>query len=164
MKRGKKIIFVSHCILNQNTVVEPLARAKGSYVKILKEVIDQGIGIHQLPCPEFIHLGLQRKPMEKQEYDTPQYRSLCKELSQNVLQTIQEYLKNGYKILGVIGIENSPTCDIGKKRGIFMEELFDLLKKSNIQLNMLDVPEEYEDGEGQKVENEFLEKLCKILQ
>lgn len=149
MKRSKKIIFVSHCILNQNTVVEPLARAKGPYTKILKEILNQGIGIHQLPCPEFIHLGLQRKPMKKSEYDTPRYRSLCRKLSQNVLQTIQEYLKNGYEILGVIGIGNSPTCDISGNRGIFMEELFELLKKSNIQLNMLDVPEEYKDGEEQ---------------
>ena len=31
MERSKRIIFISQCILNQNTVVSPLARAKGPY-------------------------------------------------------------------------------------------------------------------------------------
>ncbi|RBP36561.1 CD3072 family TudS-related putative desulfidase [Garciella nitratireducens] len=148
MKRGRKIILVSHCILNQNTVVKPLARAKGAYTKIVEEILNHEIGIHQLPCPEFIYLGLQRKPMEKEEYDTSQYRSLCKNLSKTVLQIIKEYLKNGYEILGIIGIENSPSCDINGKKGIFMEELFNLLKQSNISLKTLDIPEEYEEGKN----------------
>ena len=56
MERSKRIVFVSHCILNQNTVVEPLARSRGAYGDIVRLLVDKGIGIHQMPCPEFRHL------------------------------------------------------------------------------------------------------------
>lgn len=50
MKRNKKLLIVSHCIINQNSVVEPLARAKGAFPVIIK-LLEEEIGIIQLPCP-----------------------------------------------------------------------------------------------------------------
>lgn len=50
MLRDKKLILISHCILNQNSVVLPLARSKGGF-QIAKFLIDQGVGIIQLPAP-----------------------------------------------------------------------------------------------------------------
>ena len=44
MLRDKKLILVSLCILNQNSVVLPLARSKGGFL-IAKSLLDQGIGI-----------------------------------------------------------------------------------------------------------------------
>lgn len=37
-----------HSILNQNSVVEPLARARGAYIEIVNLLMDNGIGIIQL--------------------------------------------------------------------------------------------------------------------
>jgi len=160
MERSKKVIFASHCILNQNTVVPPLARARGPYRDIVDTIFDYGIGIHQLPCPEFRHLGLGRKPMDKEEYDTAEYRKLCKDISRDAVNMMKEYLDNGYEILGLIGINNSPTCSIVGEKGILMEELLYLCKEENIELKLIDVPTDYVDGEKGKG---FINKLKSFL-
>lgn len=143
--RSKKLIMVSHCILNQNSVVEPLARARGGF-SFVKEIIESGVGIIQLPCPEFRYLGITRKPMEKSEYNTPEYRELCRKLFEPVLEDLLIYLENGYEFTGIIGINQSPTCSISGNRGIFMEEIFDLLSSKGIEPNYFEVPENYEDS------------------
>lgn len=160
MERSKKVIFTSHCILNQNTVVPPLARGKGPYRDIVEVIFDNGIGIHQLPCPEFRYLGLKRKPMTKEEYDTVEFRELCRDISKDAVNIMKEYLNNGYEIVGLIGINNSPTCSIVGKKGIFMEELLSLCKEENIGFNLIDVPTDYQDGVGGK---EFIYKLESFL-
>lgn len=120
MLRDKKLILLSHCILNQNSVVLPLARSKGGF-PIAKALFDEGIGIIQLPCPEFKFLGPERKPMNKEEYDIPEYRTLCRDLFTPILEDIKKYLAQDYSLLGIVGINESPTCSITGKRGIFIE-------------------------------------------
>jgi predicted secreted protein len=144
MLRSKEIILISHCVLNQNSVVYPLARAKGA-LGFARFLMDRGIGIVQLPCPEMRHLGITRKPMEKEEYDTVEYRKLCLDLSRPIADDISTYLHNGYTIHGIIGINESPTCSITGKRGIFMEELIRLLKDKDICLRYFEVPADYDD-------------------
>ncbi len=156
MERNKKVVFVSHCILNQNSVVPPLARSKGPYRDVVKEIIDCGIGIHQLPCPEYRYLGLSRKPMNKYEYDTEEYRKLCRQISKDTVDIMMEYLDNGYEILGLIGVNSSPTCSIQGDRGILMEELLNLMNESEIKLRLLDIPTDYYDGEKGR---EFIDTL-----
>lgn len=145
--RSKKLILVSHCILNQNSVVEPLARAKGAF-SFVKDLVESGVGIIQLPCPEFSYLGITRKPMEKWEYDTPEYRKLCKSLFTPILEELLVYLENGYEFCGIIGINQSPTCSISGSRGILMEEAFDLLASKGIAPKYLEVPEDYNDSKS----------------
>ncbi|TJX64068.1 hypothetical protein E8P77_13440 [Soehngenia saccharolytica] len=143
-ERGKKIVVVSHCILNQNCVVQPMARAKGAF-KIASRFIEEGIGIIQLPCPELRHFGLERKPMSKFDYDTPIHREMCRHMLRPVIKEIEEYTNHGYEIVGVVGIEDSPNCDINENRGIFMQELFKLLNDANIQLKSYEIPLDYDE-------------------
>lgn len=161
MDRSKRVIFTSHCILNQNTVVYPLARAQGAYSEIIKTIMDKGIGIHQLPCPEYRHLGIERKPLSKSEYDTKEFRDLCKDISQDAVNILKEYLHNDYEIIGLIGINQSPSCSIRDIRGILMEELLTLVESEGISLNTIDVSDKYRDGKDNK---EFLEELETFLE
>lgn len=159
MDRNKKLIIVSHCILNQNSVVEPLARAKGPF-PIAKIFLDMGVGVLQLPCPEFKFLGPTRVPMSKEEYDTKEYRELCKNLFVPILEDIKKYISTGYDIKGIIGINESPTCSITGNRGIFMEEIFKLLEKEEIFIDYLEVPTDYsEDGNYIDFEQQVLNLL-----
>ena len=144
MLRDKKLILLSHCILNQNSVVLPLARSKGGFL-IAKSILDEGIGIIQLPCPEFKFLGPERKPMNKEEYDSPEYRSLCRDLFVPILQDIKKYLAQDYSLLGILGINESPTCSITGKRGIFMEEIFAMLNAEAININSFEIPSDYSE-------------------
>lgn len=159
MDRNKKLIIVSHCILNQNSVVEPLARAKGPF-PIAKIFLDMGVGVLQLPCPEFKFLGPIRVPMSKEEYDTKEYRELCKNLFVPILEDIKKYISAGYDIKGIIGINESPTCSITGNRGIFMEEIFKLLEKEEIFIDYLEVPTDYsEDSNYTNFEQQVLNLL-----
>lgn len=160
MHRNKKIIILSHCILNQNSVVKPLARAKGAYSEVIKLLLDNNIGLVQLPCPELLFLGGSRPPMTKSEYNTPEYRELCINLIENVMLQINEYLKNNYKILGIIGIEESPTCGLINNQGILMEELLSLLKYENIKLPLLQIPTDYIEEKDNK---SFLDLLKEFI-
>jgi predicted secreted protein len=144
MKRGKNIILVSHCIMNQNSVVFPLGRASGGF-KFVNNLLNDGIGVIQLPCPELRYLGIERAPMKKSEYDTKAYRNLCVELFMPVMEEIITYIKNDYNILGIMGINESPTCSITGARGIFMEEVFNILHRNNLSLNYMEVPSQYDD-------------------
>lgn len=146
MERSKRIILVSHCILNQNTVVHPLARAKGVYKDIVKELINSDIGIHQLPCPEYRYLGLKREPMTKEQYETGGFRKINKDIASDAVNIIKEYIDNGYEVVGIIGINESPTCSISGEKGILTEELINIMVKENIKLNYIDVPADYHDG------------------
>ncbi len=145
MERSKRVVLVSHCILNQNTVVYPLARAKGPYKDIIIELMNNDIGIHQLPCPEYRYLGLKREPMSKEQYDNKEFRAINKSIAIDTVNVIKEYINNGYEVLGIIGINESPTCSIKGEKGILMEELLRTLVKENIELKLIDVPTDYHD-------------------
>lgn len=159
MDRSKKVVFVSHCILNQNTVVEPLARAKGAYRDIITTIMDAGVGIHQLACPECRHLGLKRKPMSKEEYDTVEFRDLCKSISYDTIQIMKEYKENNYHIIGIIGINHSPTCSLNGTKGILMEELLKSLDEAGINLKGIDVSVDYADDKDNAEEIEELRRF-----
>ncbi|QVK19867.1 hypothetical protein KHQ82_05895 [Mycoplasmatota bacterium] len=161
MKRSKKILLVSHCILNQNSVVEPLARdGKGIFNK-LKPFIDDGYGIVQLPCPELKCFGLRRWGHVKNQFDFPHFKDYSRELLKEYVNDIVSYLDNGYDIYGVAGIEGSPSCgctvtcssddwkgDVTTSsntvkmingKGIFMTVFKNMLSKKNINLNFFDL-------------------------
>lgn len=145
MLRANKVILVSHCILNQNAVVRPLARAKGAFEVITKMITDMGFGIVQLPCPETLFLGLERQPMTKEEYATPDYISLCEMLATREVDYIRLLQEGKISIAGMIGIDQSPTCSQFGEVGHFMDALtkfteVDLIPK-------LDVPELYGEND-----------------
>ncbi|KPU45716.1 hypothetical protein OXPF_09490 [Oxobacter pfennigii] len=149
MLRKKEVVLVSHCVLNQNSVVYPMARAEGTF-KFINFLMERGIGIIQLPCPELRYLGVNRKPMYKEEYDTEEYRKLCVQLFIPILDDIIMYSENGYSVIGIIGINESPTCSISGKRGIFMEVIIGMLKKQAINLKFYEVPPDYNDDKDYK--------------
>ena len=137
MQRNRQILLVSHCIINQNTVIENEARAEGAILSATEWAMKEGFGIVQLPCPEFTFLGLNRPPMTYEEYNTPEYRKHCREILTPVLNQAMEYLKHGYELAGVLGIQSSPSCDPARGRGVFIEELNDLFALNNITLKTL---------------------------
>lgn len=154
MEREKNIVVVSHCILNQNSVVIPLARAKGSYNAICKTILDKNIGIIQMPCPELAHLGLSRPPKTKDEYDTKAYRQLCKELIQPILTQLLNYKDADYNLVGIIGIDESPTCSFNNK-GILMEILLELLDQHQIIPRLIAVPTTYYENSNTDFSSEL---------
>lgn len=142
MLRSNKVVLVSHCVLNQNAVVHPLARSSGPFKTIVEMLMDHGFGIVQLSCPEILMYGMDRLPMTKSEYNTPDYEVLCSKLAERDFELIQRFLDGGITVAGIIGIDQSPSCSQIKDEGHFMTALnhYDSLKP----LPRIDIPESYE--------------------
>ena len=155
MVRGKNLILISHCILNQNAVIRDWERASGAFGDIIRILLDHDIGILQLPCPEFSYLGESRPPLTKSEYNTPEYLVHCSHLVALETKSLQEYFSQGYRILGVLGIAKSPSCDTQNDRGLFLDTLLSRAAESGVHLESIDVSVDYLEGHG----GPFIDKL-----
>lgn len=140
---NKRIIFVPHCILNQSV---RSVEKEGTVKEIVNLFTESDVGIVQLPCPEVEYNGgLNRETKTKKTY-TNGYRKSCKELSLEILKNIKKYLDANYNVIGILGVEFSPTCavyrlDNGKKivpgKGIFIEELEKEMQKQRFQIPII---------------------------
>jgi predicted secreted protein len=142
---SKYIVAVAHCILNQTTRWfwndGSGAWTEGFISDFLERLKPIGIGLYQLPCPEFSLLGNPRKPMTRDEYEIfPGFVNHCRILAESVLRELKAFrelsIKPRLEILAIIGIEGSPSCGVEftshkisdtsvrvTGRGIFMELL-----------------------------------------
>jgi len=131
--RSKKVMFVAHCILNQNARINTCAYTPAAIPKIPQCLLQRNIGIIQMPCPELGCLGLGRGgPVEiYDQLSTPGGRRYLRSIAQDVVYQVRQYRKQGFRVLGVLGIDGSPSCGVdltyykGEKpgKGAFMEEL-----------------------------------------
>lgn len=144
----KKVVFVPHCILNQN-VRAVGKKSNGTIKEIIKFFAESEIGIIQLPCPEVeFDGGLERQFKTKENYNNEVYRKCCREISLKILKEVRKYLDKEYKVIGILGVEFSPTCAVhrienGKRilpgKGILMEELEKEMQNENFQVPIIAV-------------------------
>lgn len=166
MNRGKKIVIISHCILNQNSVVELYGKNSLDFFPFVKSCFEKNIGIIQLPCPEFQIYGAKRWGHVKDQFEHGFFKERCKELLAPIVLQIEDYILNNYKIEGVYGIKCSPSCGVSKtcrgdwsgeassykdlegiknrvkivdESGVFMDIFKSLLKEKKINLKFLDI-------------------------
>lgn len=124
-KRSKKVILVAHCILNQNSKIDRCAHYPGAASNLARILVDSGIGIIQLPCPELLYLGLDRqadsdRAASVEEEDTrvahlmaaPEFNPHGFQMVEPVIRQVTEYLRNGFDVVGYLGINGSPTCGV----------------------------------------------------
>lgn len=152
MERNKKVVFVSHCLLNQNARAIGKERFSGPFKDLLTMFADAGIGIIQLPCPQMeFNGGLNRVRSKISKTDSDEsgaYRKNCKKLSSDVIKQVEAYIKNSYKVVGILGVEFSTTCAVhqiqnGRKnvpgKGVLIEEIEQEMQKKNFQVPIIGV-------------------------
>ena len=141
-KRSRKIVIVAHCILNQNSRVQGIAHYAGMINEIIDVIRKNEVGIIQMPCPELTYAGLLRPSQTKEQYDTPAFRRHCRQIASSTADQVEEYVRNGFKVLAILGVEGSPTCGVEETSiqeanlGILMEELRSELKKRKVEVPM----------------------------
>lgn len=87
----KKILLVSHCVLNSYC---ELPQAPDILRKdIVKALIDKGISIVQLPCPELCYQGLERSSIYPGMKAEKEYTQYCRQLLGYLIGNIIEYKK-----------------------------------------------------------------------
>jgi predicted secreted protein len=111
-ERSRRVAAVAHCHLNVNTKVRGLACYEGVRADVIAPLIEQGVGIVQLPCPEASFLGMKRWGMTVEQYDTPAYRRHCRKILRTTVDTLRTLADDGCAIEGVLGVEGSPSCGV----------------------------------------------------
>ena len=53
-------MLAAHCLLNQNAISDGTADYPGTHEEVARLLLEEGVGILQLPCPELCCLGLDR--------------------------------------------------------------------------------------------------------
>ena len=112
----KQILIVSHCILNTTSKVEQdeneLQEEYRIKEQIMRLVIEQGIQIMQLPCPEFLLYGSRRWGHVKDQFMHPHFIAECRKMLEPILMQMEEYLSypEDFHMLGIVSVEGSPSC------------------------------------------------------
>ncbi len=112
----KKILVVSHCILNTAAKVRQDERAlceeNALRGRLLRLALEQDIQLLQLPCPELQLYGSRRWGHVREQFDQPFYRAFAAEILEPVLRQLREYASDParFAILGIVSVEGSPSC------------------------------------------------------
>jgi predicted secreted protein/putative sterol carrier protein len=148
-KRGRRVVFLAHCFLNMNTRFPGGCAFEGATIPLIETLLQSGVGIVQMPCPEFLCLGLEKERYG--ELSETELRQCFRRLAEGVVDQIAAYVENGYKVAGIIGMNPSPSCGVeitkgqgtmlGKDRdtsekegsGVFIEELKGLATERNLE-------------------------------
>lgn len=114
----RRLILLAHCLLNGS------AKLRGNDAPAVLEplvlpLIREGFGVIQLPCPETTYLGLRRWGMTSEQYDTPPFRRHCRRILEPLLDQVEDSLREGFRVAGVVGPEGSPSCGVGCTCGGF---------------------------------------------
>jgi predicted secreted protein len=127
--RSRRVVFVSHCILNQNVRYLGGAGHRGSVNELVDGFRAAGVGIYQMPCPEQRAWGGVLK-----RYLVPMYgsrgtiryrlrrpltwllvgrtRLIYARLARRVVLDIADYVRSGFGVVGIVGIGASPSCGV----------------------------------------------------
>ena len=114
----KKIVFVSHCILNTASKVvlydqEEINAEEELRIRFLNKAVNAGIQLIQLPCPEFTLYGSRRWGHVSDQFDNPFFRDHCRKILKPYIEQLKEYLGNdSFEVLGFVGIDGSPSCGV----------------------------------------------------
>ena len=114
----KKLLLVSHCILNVRSkiqyAVEFETEEERNRKEFLKKAIEQDIQLSQLPCPEFLMYGGRRWGHSSEQFDNPFFRRQARKMLEDIVLQIKEYQNCAERVelLGVVGINGSPSCGV----------------------------------------------------
>ena len=112
MQRSNKFIFVPFCALAQGVRASGIVRKYPAIVNpVLELLMYMNINIIQMPCPELFFDGWQRRPCQKNRYDRPENRRVCREVAGGVVKMAQMCQTNGKEVCAILGIERVSVVD-----------------------------------------------------
>jgi hypothetical protein len=128
-QRSGKVAFVSHCLLNQNAHYLGGASCPGVKLRALSPLLESGVGIVQLPCPEIAAWGGPDKilmwlplgpggravrllaPVLKPLFILWS-RAAFLILARRAARGIGARVRSGQRVVAFVGIDGSPTCGV----------------------------------------------------
>ena len=164
---------MSGCLLNENLRFPGIAVKEGAVYELLEPLIKNGVGIEQLPCLERMEWGgVSRKkffkflPITFNTIGTRKhllielfikiwihnFRKSCKKEAKKVVNHMEDFMNSGYVILGIIAMNDSPTC--GFTKTINLLKSASTFKKFGLKL------EDFENPDLEKMRG-IIPNLCK---
>jgi predicted secreted protein len=153
-KRSYKVLFLAHCQLNMNARMHQCANFwPDSVHPLVSFCLEHGIGMAQMSCPEMMTVGLGRDrddPSQdylRQALDSRPAREIIRALAAQTIYQMKEYRFQGFKVLGVVGSEGSPSCGVttthdlqnkpGPGQGVYIEELRAMMAKEGLDIPVI---------------------------
>lgn len=129
-QRGRRVVFLSHCLLNENTRYLGGACRTSCVREVLEQCMDQGVGMVQMPCPEQEVWGGVLKTRMLALYGSTArafpgvvkallpigllyVRWAYRAMARKVAAQLDDYVSSGFSVVGIVGIDGSPTCGVG---------------------------------------------------
>lgn len=142
--RSMTVVFVPHCLLNQNARLARCAELPAAVVEVAAGLMAREIGIVQMPCPELMVIGLDREKWQiRSALESRPARAACRDMARQVVYQIAQYLSCGVTVLGVLGKDGSPSCGVARTScpqgqcdgmGVFIEELASELAEQGLDI------------------------------
>jgi uncharacterized protein YbbK (DUF523 family) len=128
-ERGKRVIVVSHCLLNENIRYLGGAFRRGCVDELVDGYQQEGLGIYQMRCPEQYAWGGVLKRHLLPFYGSkgtilyrlrhvllPLFllytRRLYRRIAKEVVRDIEDYVRSSFEVVGIVGVGGSPSCGV----------------------------------------------------
>jgi len=127
-ERSGRVVFLSHCLLNQNVRFLGGAQRRGIVPEAVEPFIRDGVGLYQMPCPEQLVWGGVMKRFILRFYGAertwarfgglllPVFRWYTRwryrAIAERVAGHIADYARSGFEIVAVVGVGDSPSCGV----------------------------------------------------
>lgn len=145
--RSMEVIFISHCLLNINTRYLGGAFRRSSVNEVIMEAMEKGMGIIQIKCPEQYAWGGVLKRIIWLPFDSKNsfayffrrffiplfvfYTHLVyRKIAISLIADIYDYIKSGFTVRGIIGVDGSPSCGVYSK--LDMKKSFEFYASNKI--------------------------------
>ena len=173
--RSRRVVFLAHCLLNQNAISDGTAAAPAALREVVDTFLDAGVGIVQMPCPEFSCLGLDRGDIHGAERPVVEENTriraalsqtgpdrMLTALAEQVVTQILDYHRHGFEIVGIVGANRSPSCGVDTTsqnnqevpgQGVFLTKLARRLEEEGLTVPMA----------GVKASDSSIQKLQELL-
>jgi uncharacterized protein YbbK (DUF523 family) len=131
-RRSRRVVFLSHCLLNENTRYLGGACRQGAIQEVLRTCVDGGLGIIQMPCPEEHAWGgvLKRRLLRffasqgdlvyrLRNFLLPAFlwytRRVYRRIATQVAEQIADYQASGFTVVAIVGVDGSPSCGVCRR-------------------------------------------------
>ena len=144
--RSGRLVFLIECLLNQNARDRGAATCPAVDREVLDILLQNEVGMAQIPCPEMACLGFARtRPAGtsiRSALDRPDALDRCRLLARQTAERIEDYRAHGFEVLAILGgNEASPGCAVHSdgipgalrpESGVFMQALATELAKRDV--------------------------------
>jgi hypothetical protein len=111
-ERSKRVIFVSHCLLNENTRYLGGVFRRGCVDELVDGFQQEGLGIYLLS----IYSSQGTFVYRLRHVLLPLFRWYTRwvywRLAKEVVRDIEDYVRSGFEVVGIVGVGGSPSCGV----------------------------------------------------